>query len=410
MNVPYFRPSIGDRERTAANAVLSSGWLTTGTAVQRFESQFADYLGVRHAVAVNSCTAALHLALEASGIGPGSAVLVPAMTSAATAAVVIHAGARPVLVDCDPATLCMAPDALESAIVHWHGRQTLKAVIPMHYGGQMADMDALSDIARHAGLTVIEDTAHALPAFLRASTNQPWRKAGTLSPLACFSFHATKCITTGEGGMVATNDPELAERVRMMSQHGVTKPGWSGLENHGSWYCEIAAPGYKYNLTDVAAAIGCVQLEHADQFFQQRSMVAAMYAERLAPYEEFLELPVELNHRQSSWHLYAIRLRLDRLTIDRAAFMNRLKQAGVDCTVHWMPLHLHPYYRKTYNFQPSDYPVASAEWLRLVSLPIYPSMNEDEVSYVCESIGAIVMDSWRAVLSHGALASRSLGA
>ncbi|HYL77346.1 MAG TPA: DegT/DnrJ/EryC1/StrS aminotransferase family protein [Bryobacteraceae bacterium] len=409
MNVPYFRPSIGEQEKSAVNAVLNSGWLTTGQAVKRFEAQFAEYLGVPHAVAVNSCTAALHLALEATGIGPGAAVMVPTMTFAATAAVVLHTGGRPVLVDCDPATLCMDPDSLEAAIATWHGQETLKAIIPMHYGGQMADMDRLSKIASRAGLAVIEDAAHALPAFSRESAGAPWRKVGTTSPLSCFSFYANKCITTGEGGMVVSTDSELADRVRMMSLHGLSKSAWSRFESKGSWYYEIVAPGFKYNLTDVAAAIGCAQLENADLFAERRSAVAAMYTERLAGLVEFLETPTELSDRKSSWHIYPLRLRLERLTIDRAEFINRLKQAGITCTVHWMPLHLHPFYRQTYNYRASDYPVASAEWQRLISLPIFPSMSEQEVDYVCESIAAIVADSRRSALTRTALATGTQG-
>ena len=408
MNVPYFRPSIGEAEKTAVNAVLSSGWLTTGQTVKRFEAQFAEYLGVPHAVAVNSCTAALHLALEAHGVGPGFAVLVPAMTFAATAAVVLHTGARPVLIDCDPTTLCMDPQALESAIANWQGEEELKAVIPMHYGGQMADMDRISAIAHRAGLAVIEDAAHSLPAFTRQSSAHPWRKVGTTSPLSCFSFYANKCITTGEGGMIVSLDSELADRVRMMSLHGLSKSAWSRFESHGSWYYEIVAPGFKYNLTDVAAAIGCAQLDNADLFCRQRRNVAALYDARLAQYAEFVETPTELSDRQSSWHIYHLRLRLDRLSIDRAEFINRLKQAGITCTVHWMPLHLHPFYRQTYNYRPSDFPVASAEWLRLISLPIFPSMTEQEVDHVCASIGSIIAETARPVLMR-ARATGTLG-
>src|ERR1051326_813106 len=408
MNVPYFRPSIGEAEKTAVNAILTSGWLTTGQAVKRFEAQFAEYLGVPHAVAVNSCTAALHLALEAHGVGPGAAVLVPAMTFAATAAVVLHTGARPVLVDCDPVTLCIDPQALEAAIVNWQGPETLKAIIPMHYGGQMADMDSISAIARRAGLAVIEDAAHSLPAFSRQSPAHPWRKVGTTSPMSCFSFYANKCITTGEGGMIVSLDSELADRVRMMSLHGLSKSAWSRFESHGSWYYEIVAPGFKYNLTDVAAAIGCAQIENADMFADRRRAVAALYNARLAQYAEFVETPTELADRQSSWHIYHLRLRLDRLTIDRAEFINRLKQAGITCTVHWMPLHLHPFYRQTYNYRPSNFPAASAEWLRLISLPIFPSMTEQEIDYVCTSIGAIIAETARPVLSR-ARATGTLG-
>ena len=394
MNVPYFRPSIDDREKERVNAVLESGWLTSGKNVKEFEAKFAEYVGAPHAVAVNSCTAALHLALEAVGVCVGDAVLVPAMTFAATAAVVRHLGARPVLVDCDADSLTMDPDALESAIETWRSDATLKAVIPMHYGGRMADMDRVTAIGQAAGLSVIEDAAHALPSSYRDASGA-WRGAGAVSPLTCFSFYANKCITTGEGGMITSTDQELADRVRTMSLHGLSKSAWSRFESKGSWYYEIVEPGFKYNLTDVAAAIGLAQLEKSDRFCEQRTRVAAMYSEKLAQYGDFLETPRDPEDRKSSWHIYAIRLHLNQLSIDRAQFMEQLKERGIVCTVHWMPLHLHPYYRRTYGYRAGDFPVASQEWLRMISLPIFPGMTDAEHDYVCNSIGEILQANRR---------------
>ncbi|MBI3666852.1 MAG: DegT/DnrJ/EryC1/StrS family aminotransferase [Acidobacteria bacterium] len=390
MNISYFRPSIGEKEKAAVNAVLSSGWLTTGRAVKEFEGRFAAYLGVPHAVAVNSCTAALHLALEATGVRQTDIVLVPTMTFAATAAVVRHLGARPVLVDCDPVTLCIDPGAVEATARDWSRRGNLKALIPMHYGGQMADMDRLTEVSRRFGMRVIEDAAHALPAFLRQGPGHPWRSVGHTAPLTCFSFYANKCITTGEGGMVVTHSAELAERIRMMSLHGLSRSAWTRFDGKGSWYYEIMEPGFKYNLTDVAAAIGLAQLGKADDFWQQRQRIAGSYLARLAMYSDFLELHTELNDRKSSWHLYPIRLRLEQLDIDRAQFMEELKQCGITCSVHWMPLHLHPYYRRSYGYRPEDFPIASQQWPRLVSLPIYPDMTEQELEYVCDSAGSVL--------------------
>jgi dTDP-4-amino-4,6-dideoxygalactose transaminase len=389
MNVPYFRPSLDEREKERVNAVLDSGWLTSGKAVREFEAKFAEYLGVPHAVAVNSCTAALHLSLEALGVGPGDAVLVPTMTFAATAAVVRHLGARPVLVDCDRDTLCVNPSAMRQTLDAWRSDAVIKAVIPVHYGGYMADMDQISEIAAYAGLTVIEDAAHTLPASYRNASGD-WRSVGTTSPLTCFSFYANKCITTGEGGMVVSTDAELADRTRTMSLHGLSKSAWSRFESKGSWYYEVVAPGFKYNLTDLAAAIGIAQLEKADLFCKQRTRVAAMYTERLAAYSEFIETPQAAEDRMPSWHIYGIRLVLDELAIDRAQFIEHLKERGIVTTVHWMPLHLHPYYRKTYGYRASDFPVASREWQRLISLPIFPSMTEAEVDHVCASIGEVI--------------------
>jgi perosamine synthetase len=406
MNVPYFRPSIGEEEKAAVAAVLNSGWLTSGKAVKDFESRFAAFVGAPHAVAVNSCTAALHLSLEAVGVGPGDAVLVPAMTFAATAAVVRHLGARPVLVDCDSVTLCVDPAAMEMAILTWKGKERLKAMIPMHYGGQPADMDRLAPMASKHGLAVVEDAAHALPAYSRQSEGKPWRMVGTLSPLTCYSFYANKCITTGEGGMIVGNDAALVERARTMSLHGLSKSAWSRFESKGSWYYEIVAPGFKYNLTDLAAAIGVAQLAKANQFFEQRARIARLYAARLAALGEFVETHTELPDRRSSWHVCPIRLHLDRLTIDRARFMEILKERGIVCSVHWMPLHLHPYYKQTYGYQPEDLPVAAREWMRLISLPIFPTMTEEEVDYVCDSIKAVAIEH-RKITRRPAIAARN---
>jgi perosamine synthetase len=389
MNVPYFRPSLDEREKDRVNSVLESGWLTSGKEVREFEAKFAEYLGVPHAVAVNSCTAALHLSLEALGVGPGDAVLVPTMTFAATAAVVRHLGARPVLVDCDQDTLCMDPAGMRRTLEAWRSDAAIRAVIPVHYGGYMADVDQISEIAAEAGLTVVEDAAHALPASYRDASGT-WRTVGSTSPLTCFSFYANKCITTGEGGMVVSTDAELAERTRTMSLHGLSKSAWSRFESKGSWYYEVVAPGFKYNLTDLAAAIGIAQLEKADRFCEQRTRVAAMYTEKLAEYAEFLETPQANEDRKPSWHIYAIRLYLDQLSIDRAQFIEQLKEREIVTTVHWMPLHLHPYYRKTYGYRGTDCPVASKEWLRLISLPIFPSMTEAELEHVCASIGEVI--------------------
>jgi dTDP-4-amino-4,6-dideoxygalactose transaminase len=396
MRIPFFRPAISEQERSAVNEVLRSGWLTTGTFVQRFESEFAAYLGVPHAVALNSCTAALHLALEAAGVRQDDLVLVPTMTFAATAEVVRYLSARPVLVDCDPATLCVDPEAMERAADHWASRGNLKAMIPMHYGGQMADMTRLEKVARKYGLVVIEDAAHTLPAFIRDGPEAGWRAVGSTSPISCFSFYANKCITTGEGGMLVAHDAQIADRVRMMSLHGLSKSAWNRFESQGSWYYEIVEAGFKYNLTDLAASIGLAQLARADDLWRERCKVARLYSARLAACSEFLDLHVERSDRKSSWHLYPIKLRLDRLNINRAQFIEELKTFDITCSVHWMPLHLHPYYRKNYGYRPEEFPVATAEWMRLVSLPIYPYMTEEEVWYVCDSIGSVIQKHARA--------------
>lgn len=399
MNVPYFRPSIGVEEKEAVQRVLDSGWLTTGKVAREFEERFAEYVGARCAVAVNSCTAALHLALEAYGVREGDAVLVPTMTFAATAEVVRYFGARPVLVDCDPETLVVDPDAMEAAAAEWAPGGRLKAMIPMHYGGQMCDMDRMAEIAKKYSVALLEDAAHTLPAYYRSNSTAPWRSVGETSPTACFSFYANKCITTGEGGMLTTSDERVAERVRMMSLHGLSKNAWTRFEAKGSWYYEIVDAGFKYNMTDVAAAVGLAQLGKANELWRERQALAATYRELLAGVAEFVEVHPELEDRQSSWHLFPIKLNLSALAIDRAQFIEEMKEAGVTCSVHWMPLHLHPYYVREYGYRPEEFPQASAVWPRLVSLPIFPGMTPGEVQHVASSVMAITAKHARHTVS-----------
>lgn len=398
MTVPFYRPRIGAEEKEAVLRVLDSGWLTTGKVAREFEERFAEYVGARYAVALNSCTAALHLGLEAYRVREGDAVLVPTMTFAATAEVVRYFGARPVFVDCDPETLLVDADAMEAAAAQWAPTGKLKAMIPMHYGGQMCDMDRMAEIAKRYQVSLLEDAAHTLPAYYRSHSTAPWRSVGETSPMACFSFYANKCITTGEGGMLTTSDESIAERVRMMSLHGLSKTAWSRFEAKGSWYYEIVEAGFKYNLTDVAAAIGLAQLDRANELWRERQALAATYQELLANCEELFTLHPELEDRQSSWHLFPIRLNLSALAIDRAQFMEEMKAAGVTCSVHWMPLHLHPYYVREYGCRPEEFPCASAVWPQLVSLPLFPGMSREEVAYVAGAVKRIAMKHARSAV------------
>ncbi len=397
MEVPFFRPAVGAAEIEAVTECMRSGWLTTGRLTREFEKRFAASIGVPHALALNSCTAALHLALEAIGLERGEVVVVPTMTFAATAEVVRYFDAVPVFVDADPRTLCMDLDKLEATLTALAegrpfpgvtGKARVRAMIPMHYGGQMLDMDRVSELGRRFGLRVIEDAAHALPASYQSRSDGSWHSVGSKSDVACFSFYANKCITTGEGGMAVTRDEALAQRMQIMSLHGMSKDAWNRFTASGSWYYEIVAPGFKYNLTDIASAIGLVQLERADALWQERRRVAQRYVSALAD-ADFLELPVELDGRRHSFHLFQIQLRLDRLDIDRAAFIAELKARGISVSVHWMPLHLHPYYVKTLGYQPDAFPAARAAWERLISLPIYPYMSEAEQEHVIASLRAI---------------------
>ena len=377
--LPFHLPDLGEEEIASVTETLRSGWLTTGPRAAAFESAFAQYIGSRHAVAVNSCTAALQLALAATGVGAGDEVIVPTMTFAATAEVVIHLGAKPVLVDCKPGDLTIDSDYMRAAL-----SPRTKALIPVHYGGHPCAMDEIMEIAREHGLTVIEDAAHALPARYKR------RAIGTIGDLTCFSFYATKTMTTGEGGMITTDRADLIDRLRSLSLHGISKQAWRRYMKDGDWYYEILAAGYKFNMSDLAAAIGLPQLAKCDRFHRVRTRYARMYSEAFAAMPE-IAAPRESEEVQHAWHLYPIRLNLQYLRIDRAGFIAALKQHDIGASVHFIPLHLHPYYRDRYGYRPGDFPVATQEYARLVSLPIYTRMTESDVRDVIGAVREIIL-------------------
>jgi dTDP-4-amino-4,6-dideoxygalactose transaminase len=395
VGVPFFRPSLHDTEIQEVIDTLRSGWLTTGPKAKRFETQFAEAVQGKHAISLNSCTAALHLAVEALGLKPMQGVLVPTMTFAATAEVVRYMGAIPILVDCDPATLNMDFEDAERKLQQlrdgelpaWMSRETeVVGMIPVHVGGLMVDCDAIRNFADRERLWVVEDAAHAFPAAWRQSSAHPWQRCGEgTSEVSCFSFYANKTITTGEGGMAVTNIYEVANRMRMMSLHGLTHDAWNRYSEGGSWDYKIGAPGFKYNLTDIAAAIGIHQLARAEEMREERESVAKRYLEELSDVGE-IELPPDDPDRIHAWHLFPIRLKLDRLSVDRNAFLEALKRAGIGCSVHWRPLHQHPYYLERFGWKTTNLPVASAVWKRLISLPIFPGMREDEVNRVINTV------------------------
>ena len=383
-SVPFFRPEIDDGDIAAVVEVLRSGWLTTGPRAKEFEAAFARYVGAAHTVSVNSCTAALHLALAALGLKRGQAVLVPTLTFAATAEVITYFDARPVFVDVEPETLCMDPAAVESAL----GRASdVVGAIPMHYGGQMASMPCLARRLRAAGCFVVEDAAHALPAAVCDPDTGRWVRVGALADVACFSFYANKTITTGEGGMAATADPALAQTIRTLSLHGMSHDAWGRFRAGGSWDYAITAAGFKYNMTDLAAALGLRQLARADRFRSRRAAIALRYTAELDDLEE-VESPREQADRRHAWHLYPIRLHPDRLTIDRDEFIRMLAARGIGTSVHWRPLHMQPYYADRYGYRAEEFPVAYREWQRLVSLPIFPGMSDADVERVIAAVRA----------------------
>lgn len=399
MAVPFFTPGVGEAEIDAVVECLRSGWLTTGPKTREFEALFAQYVGAQHAVAVNSCTAALHLALEAIGLQRGELVLVPTLTFAATAEVVRYFDAIPVFADADPKSLCLDSAHAEAILRSLRAGESVngvpaahgpvRAIIPVHYGGQMADAGAFRRLATEYSLALIEDAAHTLPAQYRESEAAPWQSVGTTADITCFSFYANKCITTGEGGMAVTAREDWADRMRIMSLHGMSRDAWKRFTATGSWYYEIVAPGFKYNLTDIASAIGIAQLARADAMWEARRSVAERLRAALGDLEE-LTLPEELPNRKHSWHLFAVQLVLEKLTIDRSGFIDALKSAGVASSVHWLPLHMQPYYRESFGYVPDHFPVAAAAWPRLLSLPIFPTMTEEQVDQVATAVRNVV--------------------
>ena len=379
--LPFALPDVGDAEIAEVASVIRSGWLTTGSKATQFEHEFAAAVGAKHAVAVNSCTAAMHLALEAIRLQAGDEVIVPTYTFAATAEVVRYFGARPVLVDVDPASLCLDPARVEAAVT-----PRTRAIIPVHLGGRCAEMDELLAIAARSDLCVIEDAAHAFPAKYKG------RMVGSRSPFTCFSFYATKTLTTGEGGMICTENEKWADRCRVMCLHGISRDAWKRYTAEGSWCYEIVAPGFKYNLTDIAAAMGLAQLHKANRMHERRALIAERYTTAFRDLIELETPPDAPPDGQHSWHLYALRLNLDALAIDRARFFDELKTRNIGASVHFIPLHLHPYYRETYGYKPEDFPIAFREYQREISLPIYSKMTDDDVGDVIDAVTEIVVN------------------
>jgi dTDP-4-amino-4,6-dideoxygalactose transaminase len=375
--LPFALPDIGEEEIAEVVDTLRSGWITTGPKAKRFEEAFTQYLGDAsvQSIAVNSATAGLHLALEALSIGPGDEVITTTHTFTATAEVVRYLGADVKLVDIDPATMCIDVKAVEAAIT-----PRTRAVMPVHYAGLAADMPALLALATKHGLKVVEDAAHALP------TTSVGRLIGTLeSDATVFSFYANKTITTGEGGMVVTRHADLAKRMRVMRLHGMNRDAFDRFTAKvPSWYYEIVAPGFKYNLTDIAAALGLHQLRRANEFQRRRQEIAHRYQ------QAFADLPVILPPQASAedlhaWHLYVVRL-ADGAAVSRDTLIERLFEAGIGCSVHYIPLHLHPYWRERYGLQPEQFPHSQAAYERMVSLPLYTRMTDADVQRVVEAV------------------------
>jgi dTDP-4-amino-4,6-dideoxygalactose transaminase len=377
--IPFALPDIGEEEIAAVVDALRSGWITTGPRTREFEDRFGEFLGGSlECVAVNSATAGLHLGLEALGVGPGDKVIVPTHTFTATAEVVRYLGADPQFVDIDPATYCMDMDAVESV-----ASGGTRAVIPVHYAGLPCDMPRLSAFARQRGLRVMEDAAHAFP------TRSGGRLVGTLdSDVTVFSFYATKTIATGEGGMLVTRDSALARRARIMRLHGIDRDAFDRYTaKKAAWYYEVIAPGYKYNLTDPAAAMGIAQLAKAERFQARRELLAERYV------EAFRDLPLAMPPTprpgdSHSWHLFVVRLAEDS-PVGRDEVIERLFAAGVGCSVHYVPLHLQPYWRDRYGLRPEDFPHSQRLYERGFSLPLYTKMTDSQQERVIAAVRSL---------------------
>jgi len=377
--IPFHVPSIGQEEMAAVEKVLRSGWLTTGPVTIEFEKEFANYIGCKHALAVNSGTSALQLALDAIGLQRGDEVLVPTNTFTATAEVVTYFGAKPVLCDSLPGAFNISPVDAEKRIT-----SKTKAIIPVHLAGEPCDMAPIQALADRHGLHVIEDAAHALPASVGG------KRVGTISELTAFSFYATKTITTGEGGMLTTDNDAFAERAALMRLHGIGRDAWKRYTRAGSWAYQVIQAGYKFNLPDILSAVGLAQLGKCDDFGNQRSAIARLYQERFAGVEEVELPPTGPGNSEHAWHLFILRIKPELLELNRDTFIEHLKEAGIGTSVHFIPLHRHPFYQEEYGYGPGDFPHAEDTFSRCVSLPIYPGLSIESVDFVVQTVKQIV--------------------
>jgi dTDP-4-amino-4,6-dideoxygalactose transaminase len=397
--IPFHRPLIGDDEIAAVTSCLRSGWLTSGPKVREFEEKFAQYIGAPQAIAVNSCTAAMHLALAALGIGPGDEVITSPYTFVATCEAIQYLGAKPVFVDIDARTLNLDPQLLSRAL-----SERTRMILPVHIAGHPADLPEVMAFAKKHGLKVVEDAAHALESGIQCSAisdqysdghrHLTSGKIGTIGDATCFSFYATKNVTTGEGGMVTCQDPELAAHVRQLSLHGLSHDAWKRYTAMGTWYYEVVAQGYKYNLTDIAAALGLAQLAKVDAMWQRRAEIAGRYNAAFGDMPE-LEIPAVKPGNRHAWHLYILRLNPEKLSITRNAFFDELRRRGICCSVHFIPLHLMPYYRQTYGCNRGDFPEAERQFERVISLPFYPALTDTEVERIIAAVKQVIAEHAR---------------
>ena len=382
--LPFSPPLIGDAEIAEVLDTLRSDWITTGPKVKRFEEEFATFVGAPGALAVNSCTSALHLALVALGVGQGDAVVTTPLTFASSAHVIEHCGATPILADVAPDTLNIDPERVRETLERNAGRR-IKALLPVHLYGHAVDLAPIRKLADEYGLGIVEDAAHALPTrYQGESIGKPAKRTAV-----CFSFYATKNLTTAEGGML-TAEPDVLEQARIWSLHGMNRDAWKRYGAEGSWFYEVVVPGFKYNMTDIQAALGLVQLKRLHELQARRHAIVKIYDAAFAGRPE-IQTPTTRPGIDHAWHLYPIRLHLDRLRINRSQFIDELRKRNIGASVHFIPIHFHPFYRDKYGYKPEDLPVASGEYQRLVSLPLNPRMSDKDVNDVIEAVTDIAV-------------------
>ena len=370
--IPFSRPWIDDTEIEAVSQVLASKWISTGNRVREFERAFAEYLGVKHAIAVSSCTAALHLSLVVAEIGSGDEVITTPYTFTATAEAIRYVGAKPVFVDIDPNTLNIDATKIEQAIT-----PRTRAILPVHIAGLPCDMDVIQDICRNHNLVLIDDAAHAIP------TEYKGQYIGNMGDLSAFSFYANKNMTTGEGGMITTNNDAFAKPLRTMRLHGIDKDAWARQSARDIWRYDIATEGYKYNMTDIQAAMGLCQLMKLNKQHERRRNLAQIYQTELASFPQISTPVAPENPNEHSWHLYIIQLPPG----ERDGFIGALREANIECSVHYIPLHLFEFYQAQYGYCVGDFPCAEAAFERVVSLPLHPGLTEAEIHIVIDAIG-----------------------